>query len=81
LSEGTVRDSSVAVIRSAVVANRMPEAEDTVRIAACKTRAIYHIGLAVENRGDQFGVFGRIIFQIGVLNDNDVSGRSRETSL
>ena len=46
----------------------MAEEHHPVRIRTDKARAINHIGVAVENWLQQFAVFCRVVFQIGVLN-------------
>ena len=51
----------------------MPEVKHAVRSAAEKARAINHIGLALDQRIEQVGIIGRIVFQIGVLNQYIVS--------
>ena len=45
---------------------------------ADEARAIDHVGPVVEDRLDQPRVFGRIVFQVGVLNDHHVAGRVPE---
>ena len=51
----------------------MPEIQNAVRAAASeKTRAKHHIRLAGKNRREQQVIFTRIIFQIRVLDDDDL---------
>ena len=52
----------------------MPEVEHPVWFAADKTGAVNHIRLILQNRLNQFGILRRIIFQIGILDDDDISG-------
>ena len=37
-------------------------------------RAVDHVGLAVEDRPDQLGIFVRVVLEIGVLDDHHVAG-------
>jgi len=49
----------------------MPKEHDTMRVAAHKARAVNHIGKTGANRFKHGVIFGRVIFQIGIL-DNEV---------
>src|SRR5262245_29137351 len=56
-----------------LVADEMLEVERPRHLGARKTRAVDDVGAPFENGLYQLGVFGRVIFQIGVLNNNDVA--------
>ncbi len=44
-----------------------------MRCAAEKARAKNHVGLALDQRREHQGILGGIVFQIGVLNDDEVA--------
>src|SRR6516164_4502147 len=56
-----------------LVADHVPKVQDAMRLAY-ETRAIDDVGLAFEDRLDQLGILGGIVFEISVLHDNDVAG-------
>ena len=43
-----------------------------------KREPIDHVGPALEDRLDQPRVLGRVVLQVGVLDDDDVAGRVLE---
>ena len=51
----------------------MPEIEDSAAVAGQIARAENDIGIAVQNGLYQFPVLGRIVLQIGVLNDANIA--------
>ena len=55
----------------------MPEIKHAMRAAAQETRAVDHVGFALDQGPQQRGIFAGIVFQVGVLNDDEVSGRFR----
>ena len=57
----------------------MPVIQNAVRAAAAeKARAKHHVRLARQNRREQPVVFRRVVFQIRVLDDDDVRRRVRD---
>ena len=56
----------------------MPEIVDALR-ATQKTRAIHDVGAPFENRCEQLLIIPRIIFEIGVLHQDDVAARLCKT--
>src|SRR5664280_1563412 len=61
-----------------LVADHVPEIDYPVRLGANETRAKNDIGLTVEDGLDQLGIFPRVVFQIGVLDEHDVTGDGGE---
>ena len=49
----------------------MPEKKHTARIPE-KPGAIHDVGLTIEDRLEEFGVFRRVVFEVRVLNDHHV---------
>src|SRR5262245_28263558 len=45
---------------------------------ADETRAENDVGAIFEDRLDELGIFGRVVFQIGVLHDNNGAGGALE---
>ena len=62
------------------VGDHVPEKQHPVRVAAGEARAVDHVGVVLEDRRDQPRVVGRVVFQVGVLDDDDVAGRRRDAS-
>src|SRR5436309_8936203 len=56
----------------------MPIVEDPVAFAA-KSGAINHVGLVLENRLDEKGVFGGVVLQVGILDQDHVARRLLES--
>lgn len=50
-----------------------------MRLTADKPRAIDRVRLALHDGGNQLGIFGRLVFQVGILNENDLAAGDRET--
>jgi len=57
----------------------MPEIQHPVGFGTDKSGAVDNIGLAGEDRRQKFWVFCRVIFQVGILNKNDVTLRLGKT--
>ncbi len=57
----------------------MPEIVDSLR-AAEEARAIDHVGTAIEQGLEKFAVVARIVFEVGVLDENDVAGNFGEAA-
>src|SRR5688572_30783828 len=54
----------------------MPEIEDAMAARRTeKTRTVHHIGAALENRLQEQRVFTRVVFEVRVLDDDDIAGR------
>ena len=66
--------------RQDVIADRVPEVQHAMRLAARESRAIDHVGQAVDDRLDQLRVLLRIVFEVGVLDDDYVASRFGEPS-
>ena len=64
--------------RQDAVADRVPEVQHAVRIAADEPRPEDHVRLAVENRPSQLRELRRVVLQVGILHDDHVAGRSGE---
>src|SRR6185312_15090650 len=64
----------IAEEREGMIAHIMPEVEHTMR-AAVETIAEYHIGKTFQNGLEQLGIIARIVFEVGVLNQDHVDGR------
>jgi len=58
----------------------MPEINHAMRSAAQEPRTEHNVGTILQNRRNKDGVFTRIILQIGVLNDYQVTRSCLETS-
>ena len=58
----------------------MPEVNHAMRSAAHEPGTEHNVGTILQNRRKKDGVFARVILQIGVLNDDYVSGCVLETS-
>ena len=65
--------------REEAVADGMPEVEDAVRFGPDKTRAEHNIGAVFDNRGDHDGIFFGVVFEVGVLDDDDLCGGVGDT--
>ena len=50
----------------------MPEEQHAVR-AAREPRAIDHVRAVIEDRSQQVWIIRRIVFEVGILNENDVA--------
>ena len=59
---------------SSRVADRMPEVEHPMRTAAQKARAVNHVGFALDQGLEQVGIVVGVVFQIGILNEDKISG-------
>ena len=57
----------------------MPEVNHAMRPAAQEPGTEHNIGMILENRCKKYGVFTRVILQVGVLNDDQVAGSCLET--
>ncbi len=51
----------------------MPEEKDSPGFTPDKARPVHHVGLPIQDRREQFWILPRIIFQIGVLDQDDIS--------
>src|SRR5947208_3596648 len=56
------------------VSYRVPEVQHAMGSAAKETRPINHISFALYERGKQCGIVLRIVFEIRVLNDHEITG-------
>ncbi len=56
-----------------LVAYRVPEEENTVRIAPHEPRTEHHIGIALDDGFQQVVVFPWVVFEVGILNDDVVA--------
>ena len=63
----------VSQVRTAV-AHAVPVVEHPAVVAAEEPAAEDGVGLAVEDRLDDAGDLGRVVLEIGVLDDGDVAG-------
>src|SRR5687768_13147571 len=52
----------------------MPKVQDPMAIAAYKAGAVHDVCPSIENRLKEFWILGRVVFQIGVLYKNHVTG-------
>src|SRR5947209_5719172 len=68
----------VAEAREEAVAQRVPEVEHAMRLAAHEAAAEDHIRAILRDRQDQLDVIVRVIFQIGILHENDIAGSEFE---
>ena len=57
----------------------MPEVNHTMRPAAHEAGTEHNVGTILQNRLKKNGVFGRVILQVGVLNDYYVARSCLET--
>src|SRR5579862_5090856 len=64
--------------REKFIADRMPEIQHAVLIADAEARTIDYLSAAIDDRFDQFVVFLRVVFKVGVLDDDNVAGNSSE---
>ena len=58
----------------------MPEVEHAVGVAALEARAEHNVGLSFEYGLKEFRIFLRIVFEVCVLNDDEVARRRRKSS-
>jgi len=65
--------------REEAVANGMPEVEDTVCLRADEAGAKNDICAVFQDRLEYNRVFRRVVFEIGILDDNDGSGGMGDT--
>ena len=59
--------------REPLVRQRMPEIEDPVLLAD-EPRAEDDVGLILDDRLDELGILRRVVFEVGVLDDDDLAG-------
>ena len=62
-----------------LVGDVVPEIVDTLR-AAEETGAEDHVGAAIEDGFEEFAVVARIVFEVGVLDQDDVAGDFSEAA-
>src|SRR5260370_17300938 len=62
------------------MAHGMPKIEDAMRPSAQKPRAIHNVGLVLQKRTQQDRIFRWIVFQIPVLNDDEIARRLLNTA-
>src|SRR5262249_15607191 len=55
------------------VPHRVPEVKYAMRSAAQKAGTVNDIGFALEQGLQKGGIFGGIVFQVGILNDDEVT--------
>ena len=60
------------------VGHVVPEQQDAMR-AAGKARSVHDVGAPVEDGLDEFGIVGRVVFEISILDEKNVAGRVLET--
>ncbi len=53
----------------------MPEIKHAVRRGTHESGSVYDVGLALDQRTEEPRIFGRIVFQICVLDDHEVARR------
>jgi hypothetical protein len=53
----------------------VPEKENPFALPSREARPINHVGLFSQDRGKQFRVLLRIIFKVGILDEDDVPSR------
>jgi hypothetical protein len=58
----------------------LSEIEDPVGTAPREAGAVYHVGLFVQNRFQQFGILLRVVFEVSILNDDDLTSRLGEST-
>ena len=56
------------------IAQSVPEVENAAVVAAQEAAAENSIGLTVENRLNDAGNLGRVVLEIGVLDDGNIAG-------
>ena len=56
-----------------LVADGMPKIEHAVRTASHEARPVDHVGFAFDQGFQKERVLGRIVFEVSVLNDNEVA--------
>src|SRR5439155_1263032 len=59
--------------RQQAITDRVPKKEDAPR-PALEARSVHRVGPALADRFEQYSQLPRVIFQIGVLRDDDVAG-------
>jgi hypothetical protein len=57
-----------------VVGQRVPVVDHTALARNEKARAVDHIGPVGDERGQDLGILGRVVFQIGILDDAEFAG-------
>jgi len=62
-----------------MIHDRVPIVNYPVRFATHEARAKDHVGLIVENGLDEERIFVGIVFQVGILNDDNVASGKLET--
>jgi len=55
------------------VANGVPEIEDSVRAGTEEAGPVDDVGFAFDERAEQKGIVGRIVFEVGILDEDEVS--------
>ena len=63
------------------IAHRVPEKKHAVRAAAVKRDPVNHVGLSRLDRLQQAWIILRIVFQVGILNDHDITGDMAKRSV
>ena len=48
----------------------MPEVQNAMCVAAEKSRTVYDVSLVLYQRIKQYPIFGGIVFQVSILDDN-----------
>ena len=66
--------------REKAVSHHMPEVNHAMRPAAQEPGTEHNVGTILQNRCKKDGVFGRVILQVGILNDYYVSRCVLKTS-
>lgn len=64
-----------------LISYAMPEKEYPMRLASHKSGSVYHIGKSIFHRLQKQIIFLRIIFQIGILDDEILSRRLMDTRM
>ena len=57
------------------LAYRMPEIEHAVRAAAEKAGPVHYVSFPLDQRLKQAGIIGGVVFQIRILDDDEISAR------
>ena len=57
----------------------MPEVEYAMGLSAHESGTVYHVSLVLKNRIDNVWVFVGIIFQVGILNNQDIAAGGSDT--
>ena len=57
----------------------VPEVEDTVRAGREESRTVDDVRAAFDDRLDEDRVLGRVVFEVGVLDHDDIAGCFRKT--